>query len=163
MENMDMEYYENHGAEYEEEMAMASEELPPEMEDGDNVPTLEQQNWGLIYYLRDNISTFTAEQAGTLTQLIKDTSKANTPKARLYAEALTLKDNIDKLSKFLKGYNRDGIRNVKALKLTDAQVFLMQHQLDLEQELYDILTARLSIFDVYRTEIDGEDIEVVKE
>ena len=161
MENM--EYYENHQAEYEEEMAAMNEELPPEMQDGDEEPTFEEQNWGLLYHIRDKISTFTAEQAGTLVQLIKDTNKANTPKARLYAEALTLKDNIDKLSKFLRGYNKDGIRNVVALKLTDAQIFLIQHQLELEQELYDTLVARLSIFDVYRTEVSGEEVEVVKE
>ena len=169
-----MEYYENHQAEYEEMAAaeeemmrdsMAVDEFIPEADpDSECEVPVEQQNWGLLYHLRDTISTFNDEQFSLLSQLLKDTRKVNTPKARLYAEAEELGNKIEALDKFLRMRDmKTGERNVVLKGITDAQLFLMQKQLELEKELYNILVARYSVFDVRVDDRENGTVKIVEE
>ena len=157
---MDMEYCENHQQEF-EDMAVAEQEVEEMLCASSNEPlSLEEQNWGIVYSVRDNISTFTGEQLAALTEY---TTTATTPKQRLRAEAVALYNNIDKLAAFLRRRNIDGVLLTKELKLTNAQVFLMQEQLELEKKLYNILASRLSIFDAKVKDEEEDTIEVAED
>lgn len=184
-----MEYYENHQAEF-EAMEMATEEVKEDLRlneteeivfssnDCDAVEEkvyedesfieekvyegepLEDHNWALIYGVRDQIETFTDEMKGTLKSILEDACGEDTAKSRLYSEAATLYNNVMKLEGFLRRRNSDGVLLTKAMRFTDAQVLLMQKQAVLMRELYNVLAARISIFDV---RANGEDVEIVKE
>ena len=170
-----MEYYENNQKEFEETLK-AVEEVEANArqaqadydancdECGEHEVTLSEQNWGLLYNLRDAISTFDEAQLSTLTQLIKDTRKANLPKARLYAEAETLFKNIESLDKFLRRIDmKTGEHVTTIMGITDAQVYLMRDQLELERKLYNVLVARYSIFDARVKNAETGELEIVKE
>ena len=175
----DMEYFENHQAEFEaiekaaeevkedlrlnetEEIVFSSNDCDAVEEKVYEDESLEDHNWALIYGVRDQIETFTDEMKGTLKSILEDACGEDTAKSRLYSEAATLYNNVTKLEGFLRRRNSDGVLLTKAMRLTDAQVLLMQKQAVLMRELYNVLAARLSVFDV-RT-VGEDEIEIVKE
>jgi hypothetical protein len=157
---MTMEYLENNQERFEEEEAVKAEEL--DAVSNEEPLTQNEMNNGFIYNIRDNISTFTGEQLAELEGIISD-AENTTAKTRLYAEAYALVERIEKLESFLKRRNEDGVKLVDAMGLTSAQVLLMTKQVELEKKLYDVLVARLSIFDVRVTNVDTGKVEVVED
>ena len=78
-----------------------------------------------------------------------------TAKERLYNEIAQLSERIDKLAAYIRGRDENGIRNIIKDDLTDAQVYLLNTQLETMHQYYNILVARYSIFDVRRGEPGG--------
>ena len=123
----------------------------------EEVVTQDDINWSAIYGLRDNFDTFNDEQMGTLKALIAEHETADTPKARLFAEAAEVYERVEKLRAFLN--KRDmttGNKVVELMGLTEGQIYLMHKQLDAMMEYHDILCARISIFDARKGQNDGE-------
>lgn len=167
------EYLENHEQEFSDMTVAADEinegEITPVCTCGDDectntcgeeVVTQDDINWAAIYGVRDNIDTFSDEQMGILKAIIKDNGREESAKARVYAEASTIYNNCERLKKFLNGWTKDGIRNVEAMRLTQAQQYLMHKQLELMQEYYNVLVARLSVWDVKVKENSDDEIEL---
>lgn len=69
-------------------------------------------------------------------------------KERVEFEAKELGEKIEKLHKFLTGYNSDGIRYIVAAELPDAAIFLMREQEEAMTKYYNCLVSRLSIWGV---------------
>lgn len=153
-----MEYNELQAKAYEEEQeamkevqkAYESGEIPVKPED--YVPTQEEINDALLYDIKDKIGTMSDAQKGFLKQLVDDVMSASTPRERLYNEILELQSRIGKLDEFMRKRNEDGIRMTTVLGISEAGLFLMQKQLELEKELNDVLVARYSIFDFKKGE-----------
>ena len=139
---MNMEYCENHQKEYEEQQAAMEEIIAEEP----TAISVEEENYALICDLRDRYSTFTPEQIESVKQIALEGPES--PKDRLYVEALELKDKIDKLDAFLRKRNVDGVKIIEELKLTDAAIYLLYKQFDVMKEYYNILCARYSVFDI---------------
>ena len=86
----------------------------------------------------------------------------STPKDRLRHEIENLSEKIDKLNGYLRRRNEDGIRMTVVDKLTDAQVYLLNTQLEVMHQYYNILVARYSIFDVKSDEVEVGAADIVK-
>ena len=107
--------------------------------------TQEEMNDCLLNSLKEDVNTFTDEQKNELRKIADELCES--AKDRVIQEATELGQRIEKLHKFLKGYNDDGVRYIVAAKLTDAMVLLMQQQEDAMTKYYNCLVARLSIWD----------------
>ena len=120
--------------------------------DNEYIPSQEEICDSILYNLRDNLSYLSSAQKSYLKSLCDDMMAEATPKERLYVEINELLGRIEKLDAFMRKRDEDGVRMTQKLKLTDAAVYLMNKQLELEKELNDVLVARYSIFDVKKGE-----------
>lgn len=68
-------------------------------------------------------------------------------KQEVIEELTALSKKIDKLRKFMNGYNSDGIKKTTAAGLTDAAEYLLHLQEKAMVDYYNCLTSRLSIWD----------------
>lgn len=85
-----------------------------------------------------------------------ETKPANAEKEELIKELTELSGKIDRLRKFMNGYNSDGIRKTTAAGLTDAAVYLLHLQEKAMVDYYNCLSSRLSIWDYTIKEDKGE-------
>ena len=112
------------------------------------IPTKEEVIDALLFEVRDELEFMSDAQKSYLKSVVDGAFAAATPKERLYNEIIDLQDKIAKLDEFMRKRNEDGVRLTTALGISEAGLYLMQKQLELEKELNDILVARYSIFDV---------------
>ena len=113
----------------------------------------------LIKKLSEKVGELSVDNILSLRSVIEEYEQKHvSAKDRVYNEAIDLGTKIDKLERFIVKRNIDGIKQIEAMKLTEAAKYLLYEQLDTQKKLYNILVARYSIFDCV-----AEDEEEVKE
>lgn len=135
-----------------DEIKEVEEMIPDELDQEEYIPTQEEVCDAILYDVRDNMDKMSDAQKAYLKSLVDEALQAGTAKERLYTEINDLQVKIEKLDSFLRKRDEDGVRMTVKLQLTEAQVWLMNKQLELEKDLNDVLVARYSIYDYKKGE-----------
>lgn len=150
-ENKTSELCEMDSAEYEEEMRQIDEYLKEV--DGKSLKPYQKA----LGILRETVGDLEPNEKENLISMILGSMDA---KSRVVFEAKEAGMRFEALHAYLKGYNKNGVRNIVADGLTDAMVYLMQKQETAMADYYNALVSRLSIWDV-KMPVESE--EEVKE
>lgn len=154
-ENKTSELCEMDSAEYEEEMRQIDEYLKEV--DGKSLKPYQKA----LGILRETVGDLELDEKENLISMILGSMDA---KSRVVFEAKEAGTRFEALHAYLKGYNKNGVRNIVADGLTDAMVYLMQKQETAMADYYNALVSRLSIWDVkVDVEMPVESEEEVKE
>lgn len=146
-ENKTSELCEMDSAEYEEEMRQIDEYLKEV--DGKSLKPYQKA----LDILREAVGDLELNEKENLISLILGSMDA---KSRVILEAKEAGTRFEALHAYLKGYNKNGVRNIVADGLTDAMVYLMQKQETAMADYYNALVSRLSIWDV-KVPVEGEE------